>query len=162
MTSPDSSSPDSSSPDNLVTRDIAASPAAVFAAITDITRMGEWSTECYRAEWNEGFDAPAVGAVFTGHNRYEEHDWTTESVITELVENERFAFDCRVGDFVFSSWSYTIEPTDDGCRVTETSTNHIPEEMRAATADISGITDRQARNQETMTATLDHLAAALE
>ena len=56
-------------PDLEVSRDIAASPAAVFAAITDITRMGEWSPECVRAEWNEGFSAPAVDAVFTGHNR---------------------------------------------------------------------------------------------
>src|SRR3546814_19646334 len=48
-------------PDKLeITRDIAASPEAVYAAISDVTRMGEWSTECHTCEWQEGFDGPAV------------------------------------------------------------------------------------------------------
>src|SRR3546814_8030237 len=39
-----------------ITRDIAASPEAVYAAISDVTRMGEWSTECHTCAWQEGFD----------------------------------------------------------------------------------------------------------
>ena len=56
-------------PDIEVSRDIVASPEAVFAAITDITRMGEWSPETRSAEWNEGFDQAEVGAQYTGHNQ---------------------------------------------------------------------------------------------
>ncbi|MDW3220498.1 MAG: SRPBCC family protein [Acidimicrobiales bacterium] len=149
-------------PDIEVSRDIAASPADVFAALTDITRMGEWSIETIAAEWNEGFDAPAVGATFTGHNKAGDAEWSTNATIVELVENERFFFDCDLNGFHFSSWGYVIEPTDAGCRVTEQSQNLIPEELRAGSAGISGIEDRDARNRETMTATLERLAAALE
>jgi uncharacterized protein YndB with AHSA1/START domain len=149
-------------PDVEVSREIAASPRAVFSAITDVTRMGEWSPETYAAEWNEGFDGPAVGATFTGHNRNGDNEWSTEATIVELVENERFFFDCAVGDFVFSKWGYVIEPTDGGCRVTEYSQNLIPEEMREASAGISGVEDRTVHNRNTMTTTLDRLAAALE
>ncbi|MGB0114936.1 MAG: SRPBCC family protein [Ilumatobacteraceae bacterium] len=149
-------------PDSEVSRDIAASPAQVFAALTDITRMGEWSPETHRAEWNDGHDAPAVGAVFTGHNRNGDKEWSTEAVIVELVDGERFFFDCRAGDFVFSKWGYAIEPIDGGCRVTEYNQNLIPEEMREYSAGISGVADRNAHNLAGMEATLERLAAALE
>ena len=149
-------------PDVEVSRDIAASPEVVFAALTDVTRMGEWSPETYAAEWNEGVSGPAVGATFTGHNRNDDNEWSTEATIVELVADERFFFDCAVGDFVFSSWGYVIEPTDAGCRVTEYSQNLIPEEMREASSGISGVEDRTTHNRATMATTLDRLAAALE
>ena len=77
-------------PDIEVSRDIAASPAAVFAALTDITRMGEWSPENYRSEWNEGYDHAEVGAEHTGHNRNGDKEWTTMSRIVELVQLRYF------------------------------------------------------------------------
>ncbi len=48
-----------------ISRDIDASPEQVYAAISDVTRMGEWSEECYACEWHEGFDGPVVGATLT-------------------------------------------------------------------------------------------------
>ena len=149
-------------PDIEVSREIATSPAAVFSAITDVTRMGEWSPETFAAEWKEGFDHAVEGAVFVGQNRANGNEWTTEAKIVELVENERLFFDCLVGDFVFAKWGYTIEPTDGGCRVTEYSQNLIPEEMREASAGISGVTDRETHNRAGMETTLENLAAALE
>lgn len=149
-------------PDVAVSREVAASPEAVFAAITDVTRMGQWSPETHDAAWNEGFDGPALDAVFTGHNRNGDNEWSTGAIIVEFVENERFFFDCRVGDFVFSSWGYEIEPTDGGCKVTEYSQNLIPEEMRQASSGISGVEDRTTHNRATMETTLERLAAALE
>lgn len=149
-------------PDVEVSREIAASPAAVYAAITDVTRMGEWSPETHAAQWNEGIAGPAVGATFTGHNRAGDNEWSTEATIVELAKNERFFFDCAVGDFVFAKWGYVIEPTDRGCHVTEFSQNLIPEEMREAAAGISGVEDRTTHNRGTMVTTLDRLAAALE
>lgn len=145
-----------------VTRDIAATPEAVFAAITDVTRMGEWSPETCAAEWNDGVEEPALGATFTGHNRHGDMEWSTNATIVEFVENERFFFDCDMNGFVFAQWGYAVEATDDGCRVTEYSSNLIPEEMREASAGISGVEDRGAHNRQTMTTTLDRLAAALE
>ncbi len=149
-------------PDVQVSRQIAASPETVFAALIDITRMGEWSPETHRAEWNDGVTEAAVGARFTGHNRNGDNEWTTEAEIVELVANERFFFDCEVRGFVFSKWGYTIEPSEGGCLVTEYSQDLRPESALERSAQISGVTDRLSHNRAGMEATLERLAAAVE
>ncbi len=149
-------------PDVEVSRDIAASPSAVYAALTDITRMGEWSPETHRAEWNEGHDTAAVGAEYTGHNRNGDKEWSVVAEIVELVPNERFFFDCKVRDFVFSKWGYAIEATDTGCRVTEYNQDLRPEAVKAGSASVSGVEDRLTHNRAGMEQTLERLAAALE
>lgn len=149
-------------PDISVSRDIAASPDAVFAALTDISRMGEWSPENHTCEWNEGFSGPAIGAIYTGQNRNGDKAWTTESRITELVANERFYFDCQAGDFVFAKWGYDIEATAAGCRVTEHTQDLRPESVLERSLQISGVADRATHNKAGMETTLERLATALE
>lgn len=149
-------------PDIEVSRDIAASPEAVFAAITDITRMGEWSPENHRNEWKDGATEAAVGAVWVGHNRNGDKEWTTEARITELVPNERFFFDCMARDFVFAKWGYSIAPTSEGCRVTEYTQDLRPEAVLERSAQISGVADRASHNRAGMEQTLANLAAAVE
>ena len=63
---------------------------------------------------------------------------------------------------MFAKWGCAIEPTAGGCDVTEYARDLRPDEWLEASAEISGITDRESRNRETMSATLDRLAAALE
>jgi hypothetical protein len=135
---------------------------AVWDAISDVTRMGQWSPECHTCEWNDGAGGPAVGARFTGHNRNGEFEWTTEAEITECVPGERFAFDGVFGDLRFSHWAYVIEPTEAGSRVTEIWDDGRPEEIIEATSKISGVTNRGEHNRATMEATLERLAAAVE
>jgi hypothetical protein len=48
-----------------ISRDIVATPQLIYATISDVTRMGEWSEECHDCEWHEGFDHPEVGALST-------------------------------------------------------------------------------------------------
>ncbi|HVM10139.1 MAG TPA: SRPBCC family protein [Acidimicrobiales bacterium] len=145
-----------------ISRDIAASPDEVYAAISDITRMGEWSEECYSCEWQEGHDSPVVGAVFDGHNRNGDKEWTTQAKIIEADPGRAFAFECSMMDFHYSTWGYRIEPTDTGCRVTEWNENLLPESAVELSKQISGIDDRTERNRQTMSTTLERLAAALE
>ncbi len=152
-------------PDLEVSRHIAAPAEAVFAAITDITRMGEWSPECVRAEWSEGFSKPEVGARFIGHNVHGDSKWSIESKITEFVENERFFFECISGitpGFVFAKWGYNIEATDSGCTVTEYTEDLRTEEMIERSAKATGVNDRESHNRAGMEATLERLAAAVE
>ena len=47
-----------------VSIDIAAPPGLVYDLIADVTRMSEWSPECYRCEWLDGAPAPAGGRGF--------------------------------------------------------------------------------------------------
>lgn len=149
-------------PDLTVTRDIAAPPATVFEAITDITRMGEWSPECVAASWNDGADGPALGARFTGHNRLGDNEWTTEAEVIEWAPNERFVFACDFKGFTFATWGYEVEAIDGGTRVSEFWQDHRPDEMRTQKSSISGVTDRSAHNRAGMEQTLARLAAALE
>ncbi len=145
-----------------ISREIAAPPEAVYDAISDVTRMGEWSEECVACEWHDGFDGPAVGAVFDGHNRNGEHEWTSQGKIVAAEPGREFTFECSMMDFHFSTWGYRIEPTDAGCRVTEWSEDLRPESVMEFSKQMSGIDDRDARNRQTMSTTLDRLAAALE
>ena len=145
-----------------ISRDIAASPEAVYAAISDVTRMGEWSEECHACAWHEGVEHGAVGATFDGHNRSGEHEWTSQGKVIEAEPGRSFAFECSMFDFHFSTWGYRIEPTDTGCRVTEWSEDLRPDSVKEISAEMSGIEDREARNRQTMSGTLERLAAALE
>ena len=145
-----------------ISRDIATSPAQAYAAIADVTRMGEWSEECHACEWHEGFEGPVVGATFDGHNRNGAHEWTTQGKVIEAEPGRAFAFECSMMDFHYSTWGYRFEPTESGCRVTEWSDDLRPDSVLDFSKELSGIEDREARNRETMGRTLERLASHLE
>lgn len=145
-----------------IVRDIAAPPEDVYAAISDVTRMGEWSEECHSCEWHEGFDGPAIGAMFDGHNRNGEHEWTSQGKVIEADPGRSFVFECYMFDFHFSTWGYTIEETPAGSRVTEWTEDLRPESALEFSKKMSGIDDRLGRNRQTISGTLERLAAAVE
>jgi hypothetical protein len=145
-----------------ISRDMAASPDAVYATISDVTRMGEWSEECHACAWHEGYDGPVVGATFDGFNRYGEHEWTTQGQVVEAEPGRAFAFECSMMEFHYSTWGYRIEPTESGCRVTEWSEDLRPESALEFSKQLSGVDDRAERNRLTMSGTLERLAAAVE
>ena len=95
-------------------------PATVFAAIADVTRMGEWSPECTSGRWVGGATGPAVGAKFEGDNRLAIagitlKKWTTTSVVTACVPGELFEFVAEE----YTTWRYEFEPAGTGTKVTE-------------------------------------------
>lgn len=47
-----------------VTQEIAAAPERIWALVTDLPRMNEWSPENNGGEWSEGATGPALGARF--------------------------------------------------------------------------------------------------
>lgn len=145
-----------------ISRDIAAPPELVYDTISDVTRMGEWSEECYSCEWHEGYDGPVLGATFDGHNRYGEHEWTTQATVIEADPGRAFAFECSMMEFHYSTWGYHIERTDSGSRVTEWSEDLRPESALEFSKQISGVDDHGTRNRKTMSDTLERLAVALE
>jgi uncharacterized protein YndB with AHSA1/START domain len=145
-----------------ITRDIAAPPDAVYAAISDLPRMGEWSEECHACEWHKGFDGPVVGATFDGHNRNGEHEWTSQGRIVEAEPGRALTFECSMFDFHYATWGYRIEPTPTGSRVTEWSVDLRPESALELSRQMSGIDDRAERNRQTISGTLERLAATLE
>jgi len=145
-----------------VSRDIRAPAEEVWKAISDVTRMGEWSPECHTCTWNDDVETPGVGARFTGENRNGDYEWTTECEVTEWEPGRVFAFDGVFGDLRFSKWAYRIEPTAEGCTVTETWDEGRPPDVIEFTKTISGVAERGEHNQRGMEATLARLADAME
>ena len=95
-------------------------PTTVFAAIADVTRMGEWSPECISGRWVGGATGPAVGAKFEGDNRFMMagmalKKWTTTSEVTACVPGELFEFVAEE----YTTWRYEFEPAGTGTKVTE-------------------------------------------
>jgi hypothetical protein len=78
------------------------------------------------------------------------------------VPGERFAFEVKAGPFKVAGWAYEFAPTDSGCRVTELWEDHWGAPVTWISPVITGTKDRARRNQETMTLTVERLAAALE
>lgn len=99
---------------------IAAAPAAVWAMVTDLPRMGDLSPENIGGRWIGGATGPALGARFRGVNRNGEREWWTRVRVIACETERRFTFDVRSPFGVrVSRWSYEITPTQDGCVLTE-------------------------------------------
>ena len=102
-----------------VTAETGASAEAIWALLTDVTRMGEWSPECHRCEWLDG-SGPAIGARFRGHNKWGPLRWSTVSEVVGVEPSREFAFLARHWTGATTRWTYTLEPNNRGTRVTET------------------------------------------
>lgn len=101
--------------------DIAASPAEVYDLVADITRMGEWSPECYRCEWLDGATEAVPGARFRGYNRIPGYRWQRTVIVDVADRGREFAFttvDDRTGRHE-TRWQYTMEPSSNGTVLTE-------------------------------------------
>ncbi|WP_231737425.1 SRPBCC family protein [Mycobacterium sp. IS-1742] len=100
--------------------DIAAPPDLVYDLIADVTRMGEWSPECYRCEWLQA-GAPHVGARFRGHNRRGLMRWERTAVVTSADRGREFAF-ATVNDRTGrreTQWRFLLKPSPQGTLLTE-------------------------------------------
>lgn len=83
---------------------VPGAPEDVYALLSDVTRTGEWSQQCYRCAWDD--DARGVGARFTGWNRTPEREWHTTSEVVADVPGERFAWSVGPGR---AEWGYRME-----------------------------------------------------
>lgn len=99
---------------------IKATPEAVWALVTDLPRMGEWSPENNGGTWLKGATAAAVGAKFKGKNSNGKRSWSTVATVTELDAPRSFAFNVKAGGLKIATWRYDLAPADGGVAVTET------------------------------------------
>lgn len=99
---------------------INCSAVKVFDAITDVTRMGDWSPECTGGRWVGPATGPGVGASFEGDNIAKLgpvtlKKWTTTSEVTECERAKVFEF--VAGEI--TTWRYELEERDGATTVTE-------------------------------------------
>jgi uncharacterized protein YndB with AHSA1/START domain len=94
--------------------DIAAPPEAVWAIVSDLRRMGEWSPQCQRM-WVIGRGV-RLGTRTVNLNRQGWKRWPTNAKVVAFEPQRRLAFRIVENRTV---WTYELEPTATGTRVTE-------------------------------------------
>jgi len=145
-----------------VTVDVAAPPAEVFALVSDVTRVGEFSPETFDAEWLDGADGPAVGARFRGHVKRNGRGpvyWTTCTVV-ECEPERAFGFTVDFGGRVVNRWTYRLQPLGEGTELTE-SFELSPTLLNRLYWAAAGRW-RARTNERGMTATLTRIKAVAE
>lgn len=117
MTTSESASPPATT--GSVSVHVPASPADVFALLTDLERLPGLSPENQRCELLEGSSQVEVGARFRGYNQAGDYEWHADCEVTVVDADREFAY-VVPPDFEHATlWRYTITPDGDGCTVTE-------------------------------------------
>ncbi|WP_422070520.1 SRPBCC family protein [Streptomyces orinoci] len=98
---------------------VAASPAQVWALVSDITTPSRFGGELQEAEWLEGATGPALGATFVGRNRNEKlGSWETVSRICDYRPERAFGWEVRSAQGTFeppvARWRFELEPEEGG------------------------------------------------
>lgn len=92
---------------------IAAAPAEVWAALTDFSRMSEWSDELVAmVPLKPG--GLKVGQQYLGLNRRKAVVWPTRSVVAILEPGKALAWDTRSSG---ARWIYELSADDAGTRL---------------------------------------------
>ena len=84
-----------------------------------------------------------------------------EIEVTKFDVDRTFAFDVKGGGLKVATWTYTIEATDGGCRVTESWDDPRGAAMKFIGKTVSGVANRASHNRLGMETTLNNLAIAL-
>jgi len=97
--------------------EIDAPTEAVYALVSDIERMGEWSPEAVGGRWLEGDGK--TGDRFEGYNKSGEREWTRQCEVAKAEPNRDFTFVVGGVEANCTWWSYELEPTATGTKLTE-------------------------------------------
>lgn len=139
--------------------DIAAPPSTVWALISDLKKMPQWSPQTRAMKM---FGPLRVGAKTVNFNRRRLLVWPTSSTITVVEPERKLAF--RV-DANGTEWSYELEPIDGGTRVVES--RRAPNGIKkfstvTVNAVMGGVPSFENELVEGMNETLTRLKAAAE
>ena len=140
---------------------IAAPAERVWALVSDLPRMGEFSPEAVGGAWVGG-TGPALGAVFRGRNVRGLRRWSTRSKVVRCVPGEEFAFEVRAGGMAAAEWAYVLEPAGDGCRLTESWSDRRGALMVQLGKLVTGVSDRGAFTARSIEQTLERVKERAE
>lgn len=96
--------------------EIAAPPSRVWALVSDVCRIPEWSPQVTSTRLRSGFERCELGAEFTNRNREGDLEWTTHGEITQYDEGRAIAF--RIAEN-WVIWSFLLEPVGGGTLLTQ-------------------------------------------
>jgi uncharacterized protein YndB with AHSA1/START domain len=134
----------------------------VWALVSDVTRIGEFSPETFEARWTRGSTGPAVGATFKGHvkrNGVGPTYWSGCRV-TRCEPERVFEFAVGTESTTVTNWGYRLEPEGTGTRVTEYYRLEATLPLRLYWLVLGPL--RARTNERGMRTTLDRMKAVLE
>lgn len=160
MTDPAATTPPA--PGDEVSLHIAASPEALYAIVTDVSRMGELSPECTGGTWQGGATGPAVGATFKGTNKRGYARWSTSNTVVEADPGRAFAWETKQSGV---RWGFRFAAEGDGTLVTEHRREFKDRPLVAkvfAKLALGGVAEHEDELRDGMRATLERLKAVAE
>ena len=144
------------------TVEIDATPAQVWAAISDVRRMARWSPQVMRT-FVRGGGAVRLDTRTVNLNRRGLLVWPTQAKVVRVEPHREFALRIREN---LTIWSFTLEPTDaGGTRITqrrETPQGISSVSLRLTDAVLGGQKSFTAELREGMRQTLDRIKADAE
>jgi uncharacterized protein YndB with AHSA1/START domain len=102
--------------------DVDAPVQDVWAVVSDVTRVGEWSHECRSAQWTSGTARAAPGARFRGRNRARGLSWSRTCEIVAVEEPHSLTWRTVPSRLYPDSteWRIGLQPSERGTRITQT------------------------------------------
>lgn len=95
---------------------VAAPPADVWALVSDVRRMAEWSPQVTSTRTADGAE-PGEGVAFTNRSHHGELEWTTHATILRYEPEREIAF--RIEEN-WAVWSFHLRPDGpDGTLLTQ-------------------------------------------
>lgn len=139
--------------------DVAAPPEAVWSAVSDVTRMSEWSPECRRI-FVLGSPRSGVGTRLVGINKRGWVVWPTMSKVVRFEPARAVAWKVRESG---ATWTYELEPTASGTRLTgRRDLDAFSPLTRVAAPIIGGAAGHDAELTEGIGTTLGRIKASVE
>jgi uncharacterized protein YndB with AHSA1/START domain len=93
--------------------DIDAPVSKIWALISDLRRMPQWSPQC---RWMQPFGPLRQGTHTLNFNRRNRLFWPTTCTVVEVIPEQKLAFRVNTNR---SIWSYELEPKGEATRVIE-------------------------------------------
>jgi uncharacterized protein YndB with AHSA1/START domain len=139
--------------------DVAATPGAVWSAVSDVTRMSTWSPEC-RKIFVLGSPKSGVGTRIVGINKRGWTVWPTISKVVRFEPDRAIAWKVRESA---ATWSYELEPTASGTRLTgRRDLDAFSRLTKVAAPMIGGAVGHDAELTEGLRTTLERIKASIE
>lgn len=95
---------------------IAASTERVWALVSDVCRMPDWSPQVDSTRLRSGFDSVGLGTQFTNRNSAGDLVWTTHAEIVRFEPGRELAFRVEENWMI---WSFAVTPDGPGALLTQ-------------------------------------------
>jgi nitroreductase len=97
-------------PGTVAEVDIRATPAEVWASVSDINAPARFSDELVSAAWEIPTTSAELGATFIGHNEARGHEWDTRCFVDAYAENRVFGWRTSNPKHPGARWRFELEP----------------------------------------------------